>query len=472
MKKWVLLSAIIALLTLAVVPASVQAASPKIVDFYSNGDHTIIKKNDGSLWRFGYNVSVPTRIELPQPAKKVVIHESGDAMILLQDGTLWMNPVSGQLQPYPVQGMRDIEDVHYGNYLVALRVDGTVWSWGFQERDRWQGSYSTDADQYSFVPQQVAGLSDITAISGVAPTLALNSRGELYMWAHNEWAQPDRLPPAKAKPLKVEGLPTVASFTRGNYKNAVVDQSGLVYTWGNWGYNHLGFPNSQPETGVQPPVRMPGIDQVRAVAIGNINLFLKLDCIVYTQGRDYYDPSSESLADSTRIQQIPGLRNIVKVDLHHGQRFALDDKGSLYVWGNSSNGRLGDGTLDWNLWLAQPTRILDTGTVIIDDVQQPYSGVIHHGVTMVPLRKLAEPLGAELGFEAETKQVSISYGGQKVSMTPGDATVTVNGNAVQLGGPIRIYNNETHVPLRFVSELFGKQVVWHSERAEIVVTTK
>lgn len=56
-------------------------------------------------------------------------------------------------------------------------------------------------------------------------------------------------------------------------------------------------------------------------------------------------------------------------------------------------------------------------------------------------------------------------------MKPGGATVTVNGNKVLLGGPIRIYNNETHVPLRFISELFGAEVGWNADKAEISVIT-
>lgn len=73
--------------------------------------------------------------------------------------------------------------------------------------------------------------------------------------------------------------------------------------------------------------------------------------------------------------------------------------------------------------------------------------------TMVPLRVIAEGLGAEVDFCDETRTVTIVQNGTELTLTidvplPGD-----------LGTPV-IVNERTFVPARYVMELFDATVRW------------
>jgi len=87
---------------------------------------------------------------------------------------------------------------------------------------------------------------------------------------------------------------------------------------------------------------------------------------------------------------------------------------------------------------------------------------IINGRTMVPLRFVAEALGANVLWDAATNAVNITLGETRVSLTIGSPTATVNGQTVLLDVAPLVERGRTLVPVRFLSEAFGYEVVWHS----------
>gem|GEM_PF-2713136 len=107
--------------------------------------------------------------------------------------------------------------------------------------------------------------------------------------------------------------------------------------------------------------------------------------------------------------------------------------------------------------------------------------------TMVPLRFIAEALGLNVGWDKNTrmvtvtgtlggvskeikipmgdlKKVKITLGGQQVYIYESTGIVYVDGMKVDIakagwGKPL-IYQNRTFVPIRFIAEIFGCQVDW------------
>jgi len=69
---------------------------------------------------------------------------------------------------------------------VALKADGTVWTWGLNE----QGQLGDGTVSNKQVPQQVPNLSAITQISaGIGHVLALASDGTVWAWGANDKGQ-------------------------------------------------------------------------------------------------------------------------------------------------------------------------------------------------------------------------------------------------------------------------------------------
>lgn len=82
---------------------------------------------------------------------------------------------------------------------------------------------------------------------------------------------------------------------------------------------------------------------------------------------------------------------------------------------------------------------------------------------LVPIRTVAENLGYEVGWDSKKKQVSVEEGSTKILMTLNDPQATVNGKKVTLTSPPLLQSDTTLIPIRFVGETFGLQVLWDNE---------
>lgn len=85
---------------------------------------------------------------------------------------------------------------------------------------------------------------------------------------------------------------------------------------------------------------------------------------------------------------------------------------------------------------------------------------------MVPIRAIAEMLGADVDWRKETNEAVLTRAGVTIVLPIGGSTATVNGQAVELDAPSYVSRDRTMVPLRFVSEVFGQSVVWNPFRQE------
>lgn len=88
--------------------------------------------------------------------------------------------------------------------------------------------------------------------------------------------------------------------------------------------------------------------------------------------------------------------------------------------------------------------------------------IIEEDRTFVPLRFIGEALGAEVEWDNDTRTVSITNGEDSAEITIGAESFTVNGKEKALDAPARIINERTMLPVRAVSEAFGKEVYWDS----------
>ena len=85
--------------------------------------------------------------------------------------------------------------------------------------------------------------------------------------------------------------------------------------------------------------------------------------------------------------------------------------------------------------------------------------------TMLPIRIVAESLGGTVTWNGELQRVTIQKGADVILITIGADTAYVNGTAVKLDAAAFVENGRTYLPLRFVSETLGAQVVWNEALA-------
>jgi len=97
---------------------------------------------------------------------------------------------------------------------------------------------------------------------------------------------------------------------------------------------------------------------------------------------------------------------------------------------------------------------------------------IESGRTLVPMRAFFEALGARVEWDA-VNSIAIGTRDNTVVRIPiGSTAPTVNGLIKRIDVPARIANGRTYIPLRFVGEALGDDVVWEGLSRSIYITRK
>lgn len=94
----------------------------------------------------------------------------------------------------------------------------------------------------------------------------------------------------------------------------------------------------------------------------------------------------------------------------------------------------------------------------------------------VPLRPIFEALGAEVGYEADTKTVTADKEGKHVEFNVGstEVKVTDNGalNKMTIDAPSFIESSRTYVPVRFAAQALGCSVGWDGTEKAVIIADK
>ena len=91
------------------------------------------------------------------------------------------------------------------------------------------------------------------------------------------------------------------------------------------------------------------------------------------------------------------------------------------------------------------------------------------GRTMVPLRFISESFGCSIDWEAKTQKISIIRYDITVNLWIGKDYVEVNGSRLKIDSPPVIIGGRTMVPLRFIAEPFGADVRWDAQTKGITI---
>ncbi len=113
----------------------------------------------------------------------------------------------------------------------------------------------------------------------------------------------------------------------------------------------------------------------------------------------------------------------------------------------------------------QPIQVFVDGRALAFDVPP----VVVSGRTLVPLRAVFEALGAEVDWNQETRTVTASWPGGSLTLPVGARSARVGGAERLLDVPAQIVGGRMLVPLRFVAEAMGAQVGWYPASRAITI---
>ncbi len=82
---------------------------------------------------------------------------------------------------------------------------------------------------------------------------------------------------------------------------------------------------------------------------------------------------------------------------------------------------------------------------------------------LVPLRAVAESIGAQVSWNQETYQAEVRRGTQSLTVTIGEQKAIVNGAEVHMNKAAELVNETTMVPLDVISQAFQAELEWNDE---------
>ena len=112
-----------------------------------------------------------------------------------------------------------------------------------------------------------------------------------------------------------------------------------------------------------------------------------------------------------------------------------------------------------------PVRVFLNGSLINLEVPP----VIESGRALVPFRAVGEALGAGVDWDGTSRMVTLTRAGTVIRLKIGDPAALVNNRAIILEAPAVIVNGRTLVPLRFIGESLGADVLWDSGQRVITI---
>jgi alpha-tubulin suppressor-like RCC1 family protein len=340
----------------------------------AGSQYSLALKADGTVWMWGASegqlhgggsaadpVLNPVRVGESIDFRDVVSISAGyrHALALKSDGTVWtwgrnLQGWWGITTPVQVSGLSDVAAVlGTGNRGYALTRDARVYMWG-------TGAF----DYPNNTLREIQGLSGVTALaSGVVQDFALALKtdgaaaGSVWGWGSNASGQLADGTQTDRWPLSATGVNEVVAIAGGATHALAVKPDGTVVGWGDNQSSQLGDGTTTLRTS---PVTALALGQARSVAAGDYYSFgLRADGSAWSWGNN---AAGQLATGATAGLGVPDpafhLPRVFQLDLgeQHGVAIGLD--GSVWAWGENGSAQYGDGTL---LWKPSPVRVREAG---------------------------------------------------------------------------------------------------------------
>lgn len=119
-------------------------------------------------------------------------------------------------------------------------------------------------------------------------------------------------------------------------------------------------------------------------------------------------------------------------------------------------------------WADSPLIVKVDGKTIKFPYEQPHSVA---GRTLVPLRGIFEAIGAYVEWDPEQRKVTCKKENEEVELRIGRHTARKNGIEIEIDVAPKVMHGTTMVPLRFIAESLGAKVNFDAGNNIVEITT-
>lgn len=319
-------------------PEAVGAPS-RFAGFSVGSNHTLAFvpfRNTSSVWAWGYN-----------------------GYGQLGSGT--SGSTESSKVPRGISGLPNVTAVAAGGFhSMALANYSSLYTWGRNSN----GQLGVNSNADAALPQSFNNpvLTNVVRIAaGSLHSIALKTDGTVWTWGNNNYGQiGDGTEIDKDEPVNISSIPGsalqgkfVKLIAAGGAFSVAVTSDDRIYAWGYNGFGQLGTnPKTDPKSKLPVEISITGIGTIKALAAGLDHIL-----VMNSQGRIWawgyngygqlgngtkadinYSPIEIGTFDST--VQVDGLSPILAIG-HHSLAFQGKQ---LKAWGYNVYGQLGDGT--------------------------------------------------------------------------------------------------------------------------------
>ena len=249
-------------------------------------------------------------------------------------------------------------------------------------------------------------------------------------------------------------------------------------------------------------VELPSVYEGMPITVYMVDLAGNQNSLVLTAHIDNIPPVIKFLGDGVKYQN--GMYSVETTDSYYTIRIQLNEKGKLFI--NSTevisqdnntfesmvNLIDGDNRFDVKAVdvagnetaqilivkkVNEKKIVLTAGSTLATVGNEPITldaaPIIEQGVTLVPLRFIAEAFDSEVNWNGALQIITIVNKSHSIQLQINSKLVFIdNRKGNDLDVAPKIVNGRTFVPIRFISEAFGAEVNWDGVMKTITITYK
>ena len=291
---------------------------------YHGNTHSIGLKTDGTMWTWGANANGQlgdnTTVSKSSPVQAVTF------------GSNWVTAAAGL------------------NFSAAIKNDGTLWLWGANTSG--QLGDNTTVNKSSPVQAVTTGTNWLTVSCGYADTFAIKTLGTLWGWGLNGQGQlGDNTIVNKSSPVQTISLTSnwvqvsCSGVDTNNNSTIALKSNSTLWAWGSNASGQIGdnttVSKSSPVQTVTFATNWKSCSINAQASVG-----IKTDGTLWTWGSNAKGQLGDNTAvnKSSPIQTVSNVKTWIKVSMGYSAATAVKSDGTLWTWGNNSNGQLADNT--------------------------------------------------------------------------------------------------------------------------------
>ncbi len=286
---------------------------------FAGPGHSVARKTDSTIWAWGNanvgqlgqttdiaNRSSPVQIGTLTDWAVAVASAGANSFAIKNESTLWGWGIgtSGQLaqvtvsvsrsSPVQIGTLTDWATVDAGTtYTISRKTDSTIWAWGSDSSGQ-LAQVATTANRSS--PVQIGTLTDWASIgSGSSHAVARKTDSTIWAWGADSTGQLAQVTATanRSSPVQIGTLTDWATISSGIAHVLARKTDGTIWAWGSGNNGQLA--------------------QVTVAAVRSSPV------------------------------QIGTLTDWATVDAGDGHSFAMKNDGTLWAWGEATQGKIGDG---------------------------------------------------------------------------------------------------------------------------------